>query len=173
MTANMPAPVACEHIKDCTTPNLCLSVGTCKGYFVMPASVRASAKDRLLPVAWTLKSELQKRETTCKAHLWFVNPQNSSWEPLVTLESALSYAEKVRGEAPTCDVGHAHFTPFYLLSNCRRVVSAAYARKPNWVLAMELFAVGSTTAHRICRDAGIDPDATEVRALAGKKASHD
>ena len=34
------------------------------------------------PVAWTLRSELDARETTCKAHLWFTNPQNSAWAPL-------------------------------------------------------------------------------------------
>jgi len=32
----------CVVIADCTTPKLCLSVGTCKGVHVMPASVRAS-----------------------------------------------------------------------------------------------------------------------------------
>lgn len=36
-------PAACTTIADCTTPKLCLSVGTCKGYYVMPASVRESA----------------------------------------------------------------------------------------------------------------------------------
>lgn len=34
------------------------------------------------PCAWTLQSELDARETTCKAHLWFVNPVNTSWAPL-------------------------------------------------------------------------------------------
>jgi hypothetical protein len=37
------------------------------------------------------------------------------------------------------------------------------ARKPNWVLAKELFAVGSTTANRLCREAGIDPDGFGMR----------
>ena len=63
------------------------------------------------------------------------------------------------------DVGHAHFTPFYLLSNCRRLAAPEYLRKPNWALACDLFAVGSTTARRICREAGIDPEATEVRKV--------
>ncbi len=34
------------------------------------------------PVAWTLQSELDARETTCKAHLWFSDPVNSAWAPL-------------------------------------------------------------------------------------------
>lgn len=59
-----------------------------------------------------------------------------------------------------------HFTPFYLLSNCRRLLSAEYRRKPNWVIAMELFAVGSNSGRGICIDAGIDPDALEVRRPA-------
>jgi hypothetical protein len=71
-----------------------------------------------------------------------------------------------KAEAERCDVGHAHFTPFYLLANARRIVSREHARKPNWVLATELFAVGSTTANRLCREAGIDPDAFEVRRPA-------
>lgn len=63
------------------------------------------------------------------------------------------------GEAQErCDVGHAHFTPFYLLANARRIASREYSQKPNWVLAMNLFAVGSNTAYRVCREAGIDPD---------------
>jgi hypothetical protein len=33
---------------------------------------------------------------------------------------------------------------------------------PNWVFASELFATGSTAAHQICRDAGVDPDGYEV-----------
>ncbi len=34
------------------------------------------------PVAWTLRAELDARQTTCRAHLWFTNPQNSAWAPL-------------------------------------------------------------------------------------------
>lgn len=74
-------------------------------------------------------------------------------------------APEQSGEA-RCDVGHAHFTPFYLLANARRIVSREYSRKPNWALAMDLFAVGSTTANRICREAGIDPDGTTVTRAA-------
>lgn len=46
----MPEPVACQHIQDCTTPKLCLSVGTCKGYYVMPVSVRESASKMPEPI---------------------------------------------------------------------------------------------------------------------------
>ena len=59
----------------------------------------------------------------------------------------------------------AHFTPFYLLANCRRICSEEHQHTPNWSIATELFAVGSTTAKRICREAGIDPDAFEVRKV--------
>lgn len=59
----------------------------------------------------------------------------------------------------------AHFTPFYLLANARRICATKYQREPNWVIAKTLFAVGSTTAARLCREAGIDPDAFEVRKV--------
>ena len=36
------------------------------------------------PVAWTLTEELEKRQTTTKAHLWFSNPVNCMWTPLYT-----------------------------------------------------------------------------------------
>jgi hypothetical protein len=58
-----------------------------------------------------------------------------------------------------------HFTPYYLLSNCRRLCSAHFNRQPNWVIAMELFAVGSTTARGLCVDGGIDPDALTVTKI--------
>lgn len=73
------------------------------------------------------------------------------------------------GEAvkqPACHVGHANFTPFYLLANLRRICTPSLARRENWVLAIELFAVGGTTARRICREAGIDPDGKTVTRAA-------
>jgi hypothetical protein len=36
------------------------------------------------PVAWILTAELDKRETTTRAHLWFSNPQNCMWTPIYT-----------------------------------------------------------------------------------------
>jgi len=63
----------------------------------------------------------------------------------------------------------AHFTPPYLLANCRRLVSDNYRTKPNWVLASELFAIGSNSAHKICRDWGIDPDGVDVRPVTQDK----
>ncbi len=36
------------------------------------------------PVAWTLTAELEKRETTTRAHLWFSDPVNCMWTPLYT-----------------------------------------------------------------------------------------
>lgn len=61
----------------------------------------------------------------------------------------------------------AHFTPFYLLSNLRGIISdRSSGLRANWVLAAELFAVGGTTAEKICREAGIDPHGYEVRPAA-------
>lgn len=55
-----------------------------------------------------------------------------------------------------------HFTPYYLLANCRLLCSAHFNREPNWVIASKLFAVGSTTARRLCDEDGIDPDGLTV-----------
>lgn len=68
----------------------------------------------------------------------------------------------------TCRVDYtrANYTPFYLMANVRGIASAEFRRAQNWVLAMRLFAVGSTTAWAICKEAGIDPEATEVRKVA-------
>jgi hypothetical protein len=57
----------------------------------------------------------------------------------------------------------SHFSPFYLLSNARGLLSDDWHGKANWAIAARLFAVGSTTAKRICREAGIDPDANDMR----------
>lgn len=46
----------------------------------------------------------------------------------------------------------AHFSPSYLIANCRRIAAPEYAIQPNWVIAKNLFAVGSRTAIAICRD---------------------
>ena len=53
----------------------------------------------------------------------------------------------------------ANFTPFYIMANVRRLLSGAHNKRlPNWVLACEIFAVGSTTAHKVCAEAEIDPE---------------
>lgn len=67
-----------------------------------------------------------------------------------------------------------NFTPFYIMANVRRILSTAYNnRTQNWVLAMEIFAVGSTSARQICGEAGIDPDGYKVekRAAISKEAA--
>jgi hypothetical protein len=43
---------------------------------------------RVKPVAWTLADELARRESTCKAHLWFSDPVNTAWIPLYTAPTA-------------------------------------------------------------------------------------
>jgi len=71
---------------------------------------------------------------------------------------------QARGVTPAmCEAGHAHFTPRYLISNCRRIAAPEYQRLANWALAANLFAVGRTVACSICREAGIDPDGYDVR----------
>ncbi len=46
------------------------------------------------------------------------------------------------------------------LYNARRIAKGEFKRKPNWAMAMELWAVGSTYAREYCRIAQVDPDAT-------------
>jgi hypothetical protein len=55
---------------------------------------------------------------------------------------------------------------FYLLANCRRMLSQRDGRRPNWAIASDLFATGSNSARQICLDAGIDPDGFTVERAA-------
>lgn len=48
-----------------------------------------------------------------------------------------------------------------VLANVRRIVKRT--RMPNWVLAMETFGFGSTSAHQMCARLGLDPDSSETR----------
>ena len=64
---------------------------------------------------------------------------------------------------------HGPRDDYYLLANGRRLGLEPISRvrnMPNWVLAMELFATGSTSAHQLCRDAGVDPDSTTTQRAA-------
>lgn len=46
--------------------------------------------------------------------------------------------------------------------NARRICKRQYQRSPNWVLAMELFGLGSTYSFALCRRFGIDPESCKV-----------
>lgn len=46
-----------------------------------------------------------------------------------------------------------------MIGGVRQICNRESKRKPNWVLAMSIFGVGSTYARRICARAGINPDA--------------
>ena len=50
------------------------------------------------PVAWVLTAELDKRETTTRAHLWFSNPQNCMWTPIYTTPPAAPVQEPLTDE---------------------------------------------------------------------------
>ena len=51
-----------------------------------PATEESSATQpaQPAPVAWVLTAELDKRETTTRAHLWFSDPVNCMWTPIYT-----------------------------------------------------------------------------------------
>lgn len=78
-----------------------------------------------------------------------------------------------RGVSAHVESVKANFTPLYLMANARRICSGKHQRSANWVLAMELFAVGSNTARRICQEAGVDPDGLEVRPSEARNPGND
>lgn len=70
------------------------------------------------------------------------------------------------GEKPQAQ---GHRGDWYLMANARRLTDQpirAVRAMSNWAFASELFATGSTNAHRICKDAGIDPDGLTVTRAA-------
>lgn len=74
-------------------------------------------------------------------------------------------------EAPK-QPAHGHRDDYYLLANGRRLGLEPISRvrnMPNWVLAMQLFSTGSTSARQLCRDAGVHPDSTITHRAAAPK----
>lgn len=53
------------------------------------------------------------------------------------------------------------------ICNARRMAKAEFKRKPNWVMAMELFLCGSTMAHEMCKAAEVDPDGRQFDMWTG------
>lgn len=51
----------------------------------------------------------------------------------------------------------------HALYNGRRIGKPEFKRMDNWVLCMELFAVGSTYAYELCRLAEVDPNGKEFK----------
>lgn len=52
--------------------------------------------------------------------------------------------------------------PTYIIfANARRICKREYQNSPNWVLAMEVFGLGSTYAYAMCRKIGVDPEGTK------------
>ena len=49
-----------------------------------------------------------------------------------------------------------------VLKNVRRLMRGRRRNVQNWVLVMDVFAVGSTTAHKICGELGIDPESMDA-----------
>lgn len=48
-----------------------------------------------------------------------------------------------------------------ILRSVRRIAGRRVKDRANWALAMDVWGVGSTFAHILCHEAGIDPEATE------------
>jgi hypothetical protein len=46
-----------------------------------------------------------------------------------------------------------------VLRNFRRLMRGRRRNEANWIIVKELFGVGSTTAHAMCREMGVDPEA--------------
>lgn len=45
-----------------------------------------------------------------------------------------------------------------IFSGARSIAGSRWKREPNWVVAMTVFGVGSTYAHELCHQMGLDPD---------------
>ncbi len=54
-----------------------------------------------------------------------------------------------------------------LFRNVRRIAARQWQRSPNWVLAMQIYATGSTYGYAICRHIGIDPEAKNAARTPG------
>ena len=45
-----------------------------------------------------------------------------------------------------------------VINNVRQMMKGRVKNEKNWIMVMYIFGVGSTTAHQICKDCGIDPE---------------
>lgn len=52
-----------------------------------------------------------------------------------------------------------------VINNLRRLLTKRQQRRPTWALVSDLFGVGSTTAHVMCKRAGFDPDSGDCANL--------
>ena len=55
-----------------------------------------------------------------------------------------------------------------ILQNARRMCAMRWRKSPNWVIASELFGLGSTYSYGLCRRLGIDPEARSALLKAGE-----
>lgn len=69
--------------------------------------------------------------------------------------------EQLRFEATMRDK-----TPRQILANVRRLLPQYKRKTLNWVLAMEVYAVGSNYAHWVCHEHGIDPDGITIEPFS-------
>lgn len=58
------------------------------------------------------------------------------------------------------DQALAKHGPRYVLTNARRLLARKHKKDANWVLAMNIYSLGSTYARWLCQRYGLDPDAT-------------
>lgn len=92
-----------------------------------------------------------------------IEPAFGSAASAMARRLAASQAAPAKAEGPK--LAHGHRDDWYLMANARHLAEMPIrkaVRLPNWAFASELFATGSTSAHQICRDAGIDPDDFKV-----------
>lgn len=55
--------------------------------------------------------------------------------------------------------------------NARRICARKYQRSQNWVLAMELFGLGSTYAYAMCRRIGVDPESCSAAPVSSPEGT--
>jgi hypothetical protein len=58
-----------------------------------------------------------------------------------------------------------------IMSNARRLAARKWQRSPNWVLASEIFGLGSAYSFALCRRNGIDPEARTIGPFIAKETA--
>lgn len=93
------------------------------------------------------------------------------WDEMKALAIQARVSPRATADVEREKLPHGHRDDFYLMANARGLAMNSIhtvRSMPNWVLAVKLFATGSTSAHEICAKAGIDPDGISIERATTK-----
>lgn len=111
-------------------------------------------------VAWRLRSSVKSHEADSRTRGLLEVAVGTGRGTTVALADANAVGDE---ETRRFNETMREKTPRQILAAVRRLMPRN--KQPNWALAMEVFCVGSTYGYRICREAGIDPDAKTLSAF--------